>query len=337
MNFEKDLRKQIIQLLNDGKIKFNNQDSTHGLLMSFLNVVNRTIKPIPRKVFLSDNIEKIIRQNKLDRKYIKALLNFKLAFEKGIDMNGHLSANIYYSDMSVKDKRNSIYKNSRDYLLDDWGIYHIHLNEKEAKNEQEMRRNKNTKDKGNRSEYLLFVKIIGNEIYFIDIYNHNTKNVFSNQELLETLDRNWHFILEKYKDPGLIAVNRLTNKEIGEARKKGSFMPYTINNKVYSPIGGGLNSAGTNIFHTDNADNILDDMGLIEEDIKKNENIHNEIEFITGIKGYNKNLEFKFNIDARGYVVIEVNTGFAILYSHKENFFETSYCIIDDPKYNKDI
>lgn len=335
MNFEKDLRKQIIQLLNDGKIKFNNQDSTHGLLMSFFNVVNRTIKSISRKVFLSDNIKKIIRQNKLDRKYIKALLNFKLAFEKGIDMNGHLSANIYYSDMSVKDKGDFIYRNSRDYLLDDWGIYHIHLNEKEAKNEQEMRRN--NKDKGNRSEYLLFVKIIGNEIYFIDIYNHNKINIFSNQELLETLDRNWHFILEKYIDPGLIAVNRLTNKEIGEARKKGSFMLYTINNKVYRPIGGGLNSAETNIFNTDNADNILNDMDLIEKDIKKNENIHNEIEFITGINGYNKNLEFKFNIDARGYVVIEVNTGFAILYYPKENFFEKSYGIINDSKYNKDI
>lgn len=35
MNFEKDLRKQIIQLLNDGEIKFNDQDSIHGLLMSF--------------------------------------------------------------------------------------------------------------------------------------------------------------------------------------------------------------------------------------------------------------------------------------------------------------
>ncbi|WP_252230447.1 hypothetical protein [Clostridium sp. ZBS15] len=333
MNFEKDLREQMIQLLSEGKIRFNEQDSTFRLLISYLNVINRTIKPIPRKVFLSDNIEKSIKQNQLEKKYIDALLKFKFNFEKGIDMNGHLSVNIYYSDMSIKDKRSPIYRNSRDYLLDDWGIYHIHLNEKEAKTEQEMRSDKTNKEKGNRSKYLLFIKIINNEIYFIDIYHHNTKNVFSNQELLETLDRNWHFILEKYLAKGVASVNRLTNKEIQEARKNGSFMLYSINNKVYFPIGGGLNSVGTSIIHTNNADNILEDIRLIEEDVRSNyTSIKNQFESINKIENYNKELEFKFSLEERGYVVIEVNTSFAILYSPEGNIFRKQYGKINDKK-----
>lgn len=326
MNFEKDLREQIIQLLSEGKIKFNEQDSICRLLISYLNVINRTIKPIPRKVFLSDNIEKLIKQNQLEKKYIDALLKFKYNFEKGIDMNGHLSANIYYSDMSIKDKNNFSYRNSRDYLLDDWGIYHIHLNEKEAKNEQEMHGDKNDKEKGNRSKYLLFIRIMNNKIYFIDIYDHNTKNVFSNQELLETIDRNWHYIIEKYIVSNLTSVDRLTNNEIQQKRKRGEFFFYQINNNVYYPFGGGLTSSGTNICHTNNADDILDDMRLIEKDLKDNYmSIKSELEFVNEMENYNKKLEFKFSLEARGYAVIEVNTGFVILYSPEGNILRKRY------------
>ena len=246
-------------------------------------------------------------------------------------MNGHLSANIYYSDMSIKDKRSPIYRKSRDYLLDDWGIYHIHLNEKEAKTEQEMRSDKTNKEKGNRSEYLLFIKISDDKIYFIDILNHNKENVFSDQELLETLDKNWHFILEKYLMPKVSSVNRLTNNEIEQTRKNGGFILYQINNKVYYPIGGGLNSAGTNIIHTSNADDILDDMRLIEKELKDNYmNIKSEFESINEIKNYNKKLEFKFSLETRGYAVIEVNTGFVILYSIEGNILRKRYGKIND-------
>lgn len=216
MNFEKDLRKQIIQLLKEDKIKFNEQDSTCGLIISYLNVLNRRIPIKKRKVFISDNIERIINGNKLDKEYIDALLKFKYNFENGIDMNGHLSANIYYSDFSIKDKNELTYNQSRDYILDDWGIHHLHLRDKDAKNEKEMRRKIN----GNRSKYLLFIKVTDNTVYFIDILNHNEENVFAKQELVETLDRNWHFLLNN-KPLLEVFVPKLTDKEINDIRKKG--------------------------------------------------------------------------------------------------------------------
>ena len=47
-----------------------------------------------------------------------------------------------------------------------------------------------------RSKYLLFIKLTNNEVYFIDILKHNSDN-FLEINLLEILDRNWHFLLEK--------------------------------------------------------------------------------------------------------------------------------------------
>ncbi|MHB8034890.1 hypothetical protein CF069_13315 [Clostridium botulinum] len=332
MNFEKDLREQIIQLLKEDKVKFNKQDSTSRLLISYLNVLNRRIPVKKRKVFMSDNIKKIIDGNKLHKKYIEALLKFKSNFENGIDMNGHLSANIYYSDLSVKNREKSFYRKSRDYLLDDWGIYHLHLRDKDAKNEKEMHSNKNGKEKGNRSEYLLFVKITSTDIYFIDILNHNEKSVFAKQELLETLDRNWHFLLKKYMLPDVISVSdKFTDKEIHQARQSGSLIVYQINDKAYVCIGGGLTTAGTNIMHTRRADNILEDMYFIEEYFRNNyTSIKNEVADIAGIKCFNKDLEFKFVLDVKGYVVKEVNTNYAALYFYEEDYLKRRVGIIKD-------
>ncbi|OAA84682.1 hypothetical protein [Clostridium ljungdahlii] len=325
MNFEKDLREQIIESFKKGKIRFHEQDSTDKLLINYLNALNRTITIKKRNVFISDNIKKIIYYNKLDKKYINALLKFKNNFENGIDMNGHLSANIYYADL-FSNKDNKIYNKSRDYLLDDWGIYHIHLNEKDAGNEKQM----HGKTNGNRSKYLLFVKVTNNEVYFIDILYHNEKNVFSRMELVETLDRNWHFLLENNLQPKTF-VPKLNDKEINDKRKKGDYLLYNINGKTYIPIGGGLTSAGTNIVHTMKADNILEDMIDIEKYFRNSYgSIKKDVENITGAKCFSKSLEFKFVLEERGYVVKESNTGYAVLYFYEGNNLMKRAGIIKD-------
>lgn len=313
MNFEKDLRLQIIQLLEGDKIKFNEQVSTNELLINYLNALNRRISINKRKVFMSDNIEKVINSDKLDNEYLNTLFKFRYNFENGIDMNGHLSSNIYYSNLYERVKKN-IYRKSRDFLLDDWGIYHFHLKERDAKSEEEMH--------ANRSKHLLFAKITNTEAYFIDILNHNEESVFSKQELLETLDRNWHFILEKHMLPELTSCSKFTDKEINIKRQKGCLLLYEINGIIYACMGGGLTSAGTNIAHTARADNILDDMQFIEEDLKNNyTSIKNDFKTEMGIKSFKK-LDFKFILDVKGYVVVEVNSGFALLYFYEDGNFK---------------
>ena len=313
MNFEEDIRKQIIQLLKDDKIKFNEKESTRNLLISYLNFLNRLILPIPRKVHISDNIENIIENNELDKKYIDALLKFKDHFEKGIDMNSTLSKNIFYSDISIKERQNLTYKKTRDYLLDDWGIHHLHLD----------------KDKGNRSKYLLFIKVTNNEIYFIDILSHNEKNVFAKQELLETLYRNWNFLLEKYKYPGAIAAHfKFTDKEITEARKRGTIIFIQINNNVYGPMGGGLASSGTNMMHSVDANYILNESKNIENYIKNNyEHIKKQIQKY--IKSYTNDLEFKIKLVENGFLVTEINTNFNIWYIIKNAYISMALSSIN--------
>lgn len=311
IDFKKDVREQVINILKENNINFNEKSSTCELLINYLNALNKRISTNKRKVLFSDNIQEIINSSNLNKKYIDAIFTFKNNFENGIDMNGHLSTNIYYSELSLK-KKNKIYRQSRDYLLDDWGIYHIHLNEKEAKNENEMH--------GNRSEYLLFVKVTIDKVYFIDILNHNEKNVFAKQELLKVLDRNWPFLLEKYRLHGINACTSYTDEEINKRRKNGEYILYNINGKVYMPIGGGLTSAGTNVSHTNTADNILQDIEIIESYIKDNYiSIQKEVEDITGIKVPNRFLKFKMFLEDRGYVVEELNTGYISLFAYEDD------------------
>ncbi|MCB2340872.1 hypothetical protein [Clostridium estertheticum] len=317
MNFEKDLREQISQLLKEDKVGFNEQDSMCRLLISYLQLLNRGIPIKKRKVFISDNIEKIIKGSKLDEIYINALLKFKCNFEDGIDMKCHLSTNIFYSYISVS-KKNKKYSKSRDYLLDDWGIYHLHLRDKDVKNKCEMYSDKNDEETGNRSQYLLFVKVTDNEVYFIDILNHNEKNVFAKQELVETLDRNWHSLLEEYNIPNLLSVSKLTDKEVNNARQNGKYILYNINKKVYIPMGGGLTSVGTNIMHTEKAEEILDDIEIIEADIKNRfEEIRKQIQ--KQEKNYDKRLKLKLQLSTNGYLITEINTNYKMLYHIEGN------------------
>lgn len=329
MNFKNDLREQMIQLLEEDGITFNKQESTYRLLISYLNALNKTISIRKRKVFISDNIERIIKDKVLNKKYINALLKFKEYFEDGKDMNGHLSTCIYCSD--IFNKKKYVSNKAKDYLLDDWGIYHLHLRDKNAQNKEEMFSNRNDKEKGNRSEYLLFVKITDAGAYFIDILNHNEKYIFGKQELLETLDRNWHFLLEEYKLPELKSSSKSTNKEICKNRKSGSLSLYEVNGNVYTCIGGGITSAGTNIKHTNEADCKFMDMYSIEDYFKNNyDSIKDEIESVTGVDCTNKSLEFKFLLEQRGYVVKEINTNYGVLFFYEGNDLKARAGIVQD-------
>lgn len=325
MNFQNDLREQITQLLREDNITFNKQDTTRGLVRSYLNVLNRNISVKKRKVLISDNINKLIDDNKLDEKYINALLQFKFNFENGININCHLSTNVFYSNLSVS-KKNKNYIKSRDYLLDDWGIYHLHLNEKEVRNKKEMHSDKNDKEKGNRSEYLLFVKVTYNEVYFIDVLNHNDENVFAKQELIQTLDRNWHFLLEKYILHEVISIPKMTDMEIHNRRKNNEYVLYEINGKIFTPMGGGLTSIGINIIHTEKADEILADINIIEKDIKNRYvDIKKHIQKRKAFENYDEELQFKLQLSTTGYLITETNTNFMMIYHIEGDNFGIYY------------
>lgn len=85
-------------------------------------------------------------------------------------------------------------------------------------------------------------------------------------------------------------------------------------------MGGGVTSAGTNITHTETADKILDDIRIIEKDIKNRfEEIRNQIQ--RQEKNYNKDLKLATN----GYLITENNTDYKMLYYIEGNNFRIFY------------
>lgn len=313
MNFEKDIREQMIKLLkkNCGN-NFNKNNTTIELIICYLNSINRRIYPKERRVCISDKIRNIIKKNiingknsKKEQEAIKVLKEFKIKFENGEDMNGHLSKNIYYSRLFKSTGGGTKDWKSRDYLLDDWGIHHIHLNLKNASNEKEM--------SNNRGDYLLYIKVTDETIYFIDVTGHITEN-FNNIELLETMDRNWPYLLERYLMPGVELLQNTNSHDIKKSRRNHQLLIYNVNGKVYFPMGGGLNSAGSNILFTERAEMFLEDIGIIEESIIREYDVIKE-----KINGYHGLLEFKLECLLKldtciGYLVTEKNTGFQILF-----------------------
>jgi|GEM_PF-1675046 len=323
IDFEKDVREQMIKLLKENCEKnFNKENTTLELIISYLNSISRRIYPKPRSVVVSDKITSIICNNMIDGKgsekeirAINVLGKFIEKFKSGEDMNSHLSKNIYYSNLFNEDGRATKDWKSRDYLLDDWGIHHMHLNLKEATNIREMN--------NNRAEYLLFIKVTDETIYLIDIKGHLTDN-FNDIELLEIIDKNWPYLINNMP-LNIKSTDKFSGRDIKEIRKKHQLAIHNINGKVCFPMGGGLSSVGINILHTDEADMILEDIKVIEKSIIK------DYEIIKDKSGKSDEiLELKLECVEElgrisGYIITEINTDFQMLFHIEGNKLATYY------------
>lgn len=323
MNFENDIREQMIKLLKENCDKnFNKENTTLELIINYLNSANRRIYPKPRNVVESDKITNIIRINMIDGKKseeeikaIEVLKKFIDKFKSGEDMNGHLSKNIYNSNLFNADGGATKDCKSRDYLLDDWGIHHIHLDLKEATNVMEMN--------NNRAEYLLFIKVTNEKIYLIDIKEHLTDN-FNDINLIETIDKNWPYLINNMP-LDIKSTDKISGRDIKEIRKKHQLAIHNVNGKVCFPMGGGLNSTGTNIKHIEEGDMILEDIKIIKKSIIKD---YERIRDKSGI--YDDIIELKLECVEEsgiisGYIITEINTGFQMLFHIEGNKLATYF------------
>ncbi|MDU1258334.1 MAG: hypothetical protein E6971_14405 [Clostridium perfringens] len=259
MDFKNDIKEQLCKILEYYEVEFDKNDDLLGILISYLNFANRLISINSRKVHISRQLEsKCDNDNDLH----EIIEKFKKQFEDGDNMNGYLSRAIHHSNISTVERIE--YSKARDYLLDDWGIHHLHLSNTKANTKDEM--------KNNRSDKLLFLVIRDSDVYFIDVLNHNDKNIFQQKGLLEIIENNWSFIIDKYCLNGVkeIELKIEDPKMIAKLRKIGMNVAYEINGKVYTSIGGGLTTSGTNTMHTVNSQKLIKRIDEIEDYYKSN-------------------------------------------------------------------
>lgn len=209
MNFIDDINKIAGELLRDLDVESDLKSKDN--LVEFLRYHILWIPKIPREVHIS----KQLNESQKFKQYEKAIAFIKEKIEKGEDIMPFASAR-----KKPSKKGENPYN---DDLLNDWGIYHLHLGTEYSKS-----------GKIKRSEDLLFCIINLKSVYFIDIQGH--RDNWANKELLEIVYDNWSELLEPY-ELDMIPDYNYTSEEIRDFRKIGSNMCVTLKNDKTFMIG----------------------------------------------------------------------------------------------------
>lgn len=221
IDYESKLKNDFLNLL--GKEKYKNE-SLESLFHLYFNKINKQISKKKYKVFISYELMNIQNPNK------DIIHEIKKDFE-----NGNINLlNKRLSKASIKEDEN-------DLLLNNWGIYHLHLGKLD------------NNDFSERTNLLLFIKIIENNVYFLDIKEHGN---FSSIDFTKIMHNNWENAIKEFRIISLVDIEpKLNEKEVYEFWKLGAIAILTFIDKknkevAYMPIGGGINLAKSSIIAT---------------------------------------------------------------------------------------
>jgi hypothetical protein len=251
LDFLSDLEKIILEKINKMGIKINYND-IHELVMKYLNIKIKTIDKIPRQVFYSNELNSSI----LGKSYYNSIKCIEKKFENGDNINPYLS-------------KFSIKPNSQDGLLNDWGIYHLHLSD--SKDDP-------TDYFYSRSDFLLMLIVTPDSAYFIDVRPHSESNdpndrnfsLWVRHELLEIVQKNWEFLISPHEYRSVKSGKKLSKEDQLEYRKGGIIADVVIGGKVYAPMGGGVTTAGTGITQSLHTNRILNKICNCYREIRNN-------------------------------------------------------------------
>lgn len=185
-----------------------------SVFITYISLLDRLIGPKKRRVHISKEIQNKISKENAESQRLKVLVeDMQRKFLNGDDVNGHLSKTII--KQIEKD----------DMLFDDWGISHLHL------------------CTGfldffdlNRfmSSDLLFVIVLSDDVYFLQITNHG-RDDFVDFDYLRIIKNNWESELLSEQD-SIVSVSQSLNspEDIKRVRAAGlnSFI-HEIDGKYY--------------------------------------------------------------------------------------------------------
>lgn len=241
--FQQDLKEFILEqfeeLINIAKIsppkqskKFLNTASYRDLLRTY--IYNRQKIPYGKKKVI---YSKEILKSPIYKALKKKVDNIAICFTKDGNISQYLTKRIHNLE-------------ARDNLLLDWGIIHLHLYPfKERPN-------------GN-DNLLLFIYIRGNNVFFLNIGNHNS---FADRYLLKIIDNNWPSLLNTLNTTD---ENNFTPQEIIKLRKSNICYVLTVNGKnVASFLEGLQNRMYIPLVINKLLEDIAKCMESVEEDIK---------------------------------------------------------------------
>lgn len=199
---------------------------------SYFNYLKRIVRPGPREILYASGFScpsamqtglEIVVQKIVD----------------GTDITPHLSTKIrdrYYDDD----------------LLNDWGIYHVHLGTTVTAN-----------GFVNRTGPLLFARFDSEKAYFINVMPHGS---WTKQEMLRCVHDNWPDSIKQYRINALDVERGFSDDEVGAlSRGHVSAITKVAEGVIYSPLGGGITTSGLSAQVVFESDYYMKRMRLFEK------------------------------------------------------------------------
>ena len=207
------------ELINYGFSTQSIPNDIEEIMRVYCRVQKYRINSVKRSVLKAQNFDTLGEDDGLK------ILEGKI--QNGDDLNLHLTSRI--ADCTKRDR-----------LLDDWGIYHMHLGDRIDSNTGRINRTKN----------ILFCRVDDSNVYFIKVAPHgtNTEEPWYDKELLYIIHKNWPESIEfaKIKDVESTELQIETKEDIKALRNTGLTTMMDMNDgTVYMPPGGGLGGDGT--------------------------------------------------------------------------------------------
>ncbi|PPQ49485.1 hypothetical protein C5G87_06675 [Paenibacillus peoriae] len=211
----------------------------------YFNWLNRAIRPKPRKVHISKELNcPASLRGGMD------LIIGKI--EKGEELIPHLSRKI--KDINYSDQ-----------LLNDWGVHHLHIGTLIEK-DGFVQRNPRVSQLYN---FLLYARFDEENAYLIDVMDHKS---FSNQKLVQIMHYNWPETIKHFKvDEAFTLDDPISDEFVKELRNMGgTYFFEAEKGAVYGPIGGGYSVGGTSVRALTDGDYYHNKVMHLEKHVKEN-------------------------------------------------------------------
>jgi len=296
-----DLKKDLIEIVKKelvyNRVEFSEEWDDHTILTTYLEVRQRMFdSSIPYRVVFSDVLLHKIPY--LDVAEQEALTDIIKRLEKCETLEPYMSKLIHKTDMP-----------NTDFLLKNWGIYHLHLEKIEGIKTKFTMPN------------LLFFQVKGQIVHFIDVKPHPKGHTWFDRKLLEIIYSTWPWLLVYLKDVKLL--NEIPDNIIHTATKNMG-IGVNIKGNVVIPSNLGVMTSGNSTKAVLETNKIFNAITKSEIYIKDHEaEIKKAIMKETGVK-IKGELDFELRIEEGYAIAFEKESGFKLKLPFKIGFLKST-------------
>ena len=219
-SLEDRVRQYVLQVLPPGECDDLRTIPLRDLLTTFFNWQGRLIPARPRACHVSVEMQ----ASSEFARHRAAVENIIAMIESGADLIPHLSKKAKIAHASGADSKAPGERADRDLLLGEWGVHHLHLAERHARN-------------------LVYAMFTTTTAYLIGVYDHRSWGL---TEVLRIVVANWPDAGLMLETTAIGLSQDFSDNDRLQLRKNGINTPgVVVNNKLWVPSALGIAADGT--------------------------------------------------------------------------------------------